>query len=268
MSNTSSHEYGDAFGTKESWRGAYSLHYDSSQELNESSAQLHKVVEHLKNLDQAMSDTAKDLRNPLFAARGAQEAADAITEETQRLLEALQRSGDTVTAAINYTERVYESVSDKERQLGDALKAQPLPGYVERAIGTMHPAISKRWTQVRGGIMAFRYATDETRTGVTLGRGNDEPWSNLVLRDKVYTIDKIQVAQLLLPENNAKETAEKFGKAYLIEELGLPPVLSDRGVTRIIEIQPKDQWYGRALGLCAIVANQGDGLLPLDRPYL
>lgn len=251
-------------GNLAGWEGAYRLQHDSSQQLIENTEYFDGIMQRFNQLGaQALQlgielGFANTVEMDDLATRRYQ-----IECDLKDLKKVVNVSQEALRAVSEENATLFNAVNDKEFKLGQALNLkEPLPYHVERAIGELHPAIHRRWTQVRGGITAFRLVMGETRENVTLGVGNNEPWSKTVLDNKITEIDRIQVAQILLNRDDPADTAEFFGKTYLLAELGRLPFLTDDAITHVVE-RPRG-WYEAALKACKTEANKGIGH-PIDR---
>lgn len=229
-----------------------------------------RIHHRIGELTQALGEIVPQAQEFVTLSEYAQEMDDGIGQQYLA-----QNAGDLLRSSRVLFEETDEiakqgkalsnQVKFHEWEVGESLSDVEPPEYTLRAIGPHHPTISKRWTQVRGGIEVFRTLTDETSPDRTLGAGIDSQWARDRIEDNTWNIQYLQIGQIMLSEDPEK-TAQAFGKSELIERLGVPPQLPPEQITAIIDDPSLVPWTESAAEICREIEPPEIGL-SIDRDW-
>ncbi len=241
-------------GDPEQWGGLYREQFRLDSELVAAMGVTERLMSALQELAVGVSvetsfiEEGQEHTVPEDLVREVSDVSDQFTCAQQASFEAYERVGS-----------IYGKVGFQEWELGMELDDITPAGYITRAIGEKHPAVAKRYCQVRAEIEIFRQLAGVTDPTVTLGPAVAEAWLQSRLEGFVLNIQRLQMAQIMLSDN-PMETARAFGKEAIIKRLGLPPQIPHEEVAVQLDNSEKESWMAMTKEACAEVEPLAGGL--------
>lgn len=175
---------------------------------------------------------------------------------------ALHELDEQATENTRRYSKIQDELNSRHQAIGNRYEQsqETPPPHITRAIGHPNNMISPVWSQVCGAIEAFRFASGETRSTVTLGVGLGEAWSQDTLSHVVSNIQHLQLLQIALSDKPQK-TAMELGRLDVLAQVGMPPLPTDKTLH-----WEEGGWLHTALQYLALVEPHHEGLQIDSRP--